>query len=62
MKKYPDDERPNDELPDDNGGDGGNGGNTPSEPKTWWQKNWMPVVGIGAIVLILGVILLIALL
>jgi len=59
MKDYP---RPNDELPDDNGGDGGNGGNTPSDPKTWWQKNWMPVVGIGTIVIIVGVILLIALL
>jgi len=54
MKNYP-------EPGPDNGGGGGGGGTTPSTPKTWWEKNWMAVVGIGAIVLIVGIVLLFAL-
>ena len=52
----------NDELPpnDDNGG-GNGGGTTPPVEKTWWQKHWMTVVGIGGIVLIVGLVLLFAL-
>ena len=55
--------KPPDSLPDNgNGGGGGGGGSTPSEHKTWWQRNWIPVVGIGSIVLIIGIVLLFALL
>lgn len=53
---------PPDELPSDDNGGGGGGSVTPPVPKTWWQKNWMAVIGIGAIVLIIGVVLLVALL